>query len=63
MILKLSIILLLAAFIILMAWWVVRNEEKPRKEASFLDPDKSYTRAKELGIKLPNEYKDVLPGV
>ncbi|MBI2271572.1 MAG: hypothetical protein HYU69_14605 [Bacteroidetes bacterium] len=63
MLFKLSIILLLAAFIVLMAYWVVRTEERPGKKRSFLDPDKSYGKAKELGLKFPGEFNDALPGV
>lgn len=63
MLFKLSIILLLAALIVLMAYWVVRTEEKPKGKSSFLDPDKSYRKAKELGLKFPGELNDVLPGV
>lgn len=74
MIIKLSIILLFAAFIVLLAYWVVRTEEKPKKESSLFDQNKSYQKAKELGLKFPGEYskmglkfpdqyKDALPGV
>jgi hypothetical protein len=63
MIIKLSIILLLTAFIVLMAYWVVRTEEEPKKKTSFFDPNKSYGKAKELGLKFPSELHDVLPGV
>ena len=63
MIIKLSIILLLAACIVLMAYWIVRTEEEPKKKSSFFDPNKSYDKAKELGLRFPSELHDALPGV
>ena len=63
MIIKLSIILLLTAFIVLMAYWVVRTEEKQKEPKSFLEKDKSYHKAKEMGLKVPQEFNDILPGL
>lgn len=60
---KLAIILMLGAFVVLLAYWVVRTEEDPKKKPSFFDPNKSYNKAKEMGLKLPGEYNDALPGV
>lgn len=55
--------LILAAFVVLMAFWVVRTEDAPKKGSSFIDPKKSYSKAKEMGLKLPNQFEDALPGV
>ena len=63
MTLTLVFILALALFIVLMAFWVVRTEDAPKKENSYLDPTKSYNKAKQLGLNFPNQYDDVLPGV
>ena len=63
MTLTFAFILTLALFIALMAFWIVKTEDAPKKENSFLDPDKSYNKARELGLKLPNQYEDALPGV
>lgn len=63
MLIKLTIILMLALFIAFMAWWVVKTEEKSNDSTSFVDPDKSYNKAKEYGLKLPSSYNDALPGV
>lgn len=54
---------MLALFIAFMAWWVVKTEEKSNDSTSFVDPDKSYNKAKEYGLKLPSSYNDALPGV
>ncbi len=61
--LKIALILSLAAFIVLMAAWIIRSEENPKKNRSYLDPNKPYNKAKELGLNLPKGYEDVLPGV
>ena len=63
MTLKIVLMLALAVFILLMAFWVVKSEEVPKKNRSFLDPNKSYKKAKEYGLNLPEELNDALPGV
>jgi len=74
MIIKLSIILLFVAFILLLAYWVVRSEQTPKKPTGLFNPNKSYKKAKEMGLnfpsqyakvglKFPDQYKDVLPGL
>jgi len=63
MIIKLSIIVLVAAFIVFLALWAVRAEEKPNRKSGFLDPNKSYRKAHELGLDLKDDYNKMLPGI
>ena len=61
---NLMIILFLIAFVSLMAYWIAKSEESSKqKETQFLDPNKSYKKAQEIGLATPGQYKDALPGV
>ncbi len=51
---KLIIVLLFISFILLMAFWIVRTEEKPKRKSGFSDPSKSYKKAIEMGLNVPN---------